>query len=219
MKQKNDIIRYCAGAAFALQAISWLRSGPYMSVVLIALCYMAIGASFVVIGASFFVKKPVLATVGQVVRLLPMAITFLTCLVDGEFSWMIETGQYWVLIQIFLALAAEIIFLVLTITRKKQLGIAAAVACGIACGIASFGNTSLLFSSPMEGMILSLVGYVLAGFAFEAMPSKASAKALGTTQSSAADKIQRMENLQNLLEKGIITQEEFDEKKKQLLEG
>lgn len=206
MKQKNDIIRYCAGAAFALQAISWLRSGLYISAVLIALCYVAIGA-------SFFVKKPVLATVGQVVYLLPLAISFLTALVDGDFSWMVETGQYWELIQMFLTLAAEIIFLVLAITRKKQLGIAAAVI----CGIGYLGNILLLHSSPTVGMILSLAGYVLAGFAFEAMPSKASAKALGATQSSAADKIQRMENLQNLLEKGIITQEEFDEKKKQLL--
>lgn len=217
--KKNDILRYCAGGVFLLKALItllwaliWIfRYGNWSILTSSLITCVPYG----LIGVSFFVKKPVLATVVGAAQVIVCAIGFLICLVDGEFSWAISTGQYWSVIDIILVFAEAIIFLVLTITRKKQLGYAVAVI----CGIDYLGDILLFHSSPTVGMILNVAGYVLAGLAYEHMPAKVRASTPVRAYNSAADIIQRLENLQNLLEKGIITQEEFDAKKHQLLEG
>lgn len=217
--KKNDILRYCAGGVFLLQvliillrALIWIfRYGNWGILISSLITCVPYG----LIGVSFFVKKPVMATVVGAARVIVSAIGFLICLVDGEFSGAISTGQYWIVIRTILGFAQAIIFLVLTITRKKQLGYAAAVIYGIGC----LGNILFLHSSPTVGMILDVAGYVLTGLAYEHMPAKVRASTPVRAYNSAADIIQRLENLQNLLEKGIITQEEFDAKKHQLLEG
>lgn len=196
--KKNDILRYCAGVVFLIQALRQLRSGLNL-VNVIWLIF------FVLIGVSFFIKKPVLTTVGGAVWVLMSAINLIEFLSYGILAW-------YTVAQI-LFLAAKILFLVLTVTRKKPLGYAAAVI----CGIGYLGNILLLHSSPTVGMILTVAGYVLAGFAYEAMPAKVRVSTPVRAYNSTTDKIQRLENLQNLLEKGILTQEEFDEKKKNLL--
>lgn len=204
--KKNDILRYCAGGAFLFQALSQLVGGLYLGNV-IGLIINAL------IGVSFFIKKPVLATVGGAVWILMSAIELIELLSYGVFAMFIEDGRYWWPVMQILFLAADILFFVLTITRKKQLGYAAAVI----CGIGYLGNVLLLHSSPTVGMILTVAGYVLAGLAYGDMPTKVKKTVSAVVYNSAADKIQRLENLQNLLEKGIITQEEFDAKKHQLL--
>lgn len=213
--KKNDILRYCAGGVFLLQVLislfPALQYGNWSNLTVSLITCVPYG----LIGVSFFVKKPVLATVAGAVRVIEYAIFFLICLVDGEFSWAISTGQYWTVIQIILGFAEAIIFLVLTITRKKQLGYAAAAI----CGIDYLGDILIFHGYPTVSMILTVAGYVLAGLTYEAMPAKVRASTPVRAYNSAADIIQRLENLQNLLEKGIITQEEFDAKKHQMLEG
>lgn len=63
-------------------------------------------------------------------------------------------------------------------------------------------------------LIVRVVAFFLLAFAFEGMPTVVKAKSASTT----GDKIERLTKLKDLLDKGILTPEEFEEKKKQILD-
>lgn len=203
VKQKKEIIRYCTGAIFLLLAILNLTDGLSFRNVLLAV-------SFVITGVSFLVKKPVLAIIGGIVLLVSTLVNNLSY---GYLFWCIRDGNFAQLIQILLSIVADVLFIVLAATRKKKFAYASAVAYAIRC----LYTVVLFHTSLSVYMILRIAGLVLAGFAYEDTPAKVKKAVSNVVHSSTADKIQRMENLQNLLEKGIITQEEFDTKKNQLL--
>lgn len=153
--------------------------------------------------------------VGGIILLAGSLISDLTGGYIGYIFWCIENGEFLYLILELLSIATDVLFVILTINRKKQFGYAAAATYAIRYLyiVIFFDDSSVVY------MILRIASLVLAGLSYGNMPAKVKKATSNVEHSSAADKIQRMENLQNLLEKGIITQEEFDEKKKQLLEG
>lgn len=204
VKQKNEVFRYCAGAAFLLLAIMNLKDGLSFQNVLLSV-------SYVITGVSFLTKKPVLAIIGGIVLLVS---TLVSSLSYGYLFWCIRDGNFAQLIRILLSIAVDVLFIVLTATRKKKFAYAAAATYAIRC----LYSVIFFHASLSMYMILRIASLVLAGFAYEDMPAKVKKAAPNVVHSSAADKIQRMENLHTLLEKGIITQEEFDAKKNQLLD-
>lgn len=210
--KKNDILRYCAGGAFLLQALLQL---PYLGNVIWLIIYA-------LIGVSFFIKKPVLATVGGAAWVVMSAINFIGSLSYGAFAWCIERGAYWWPVEQILFLAAKILFVVFTIKRKKQLGIAAA---GLYI-IAYLGEILFLGYSLWIENLLDVACFAFAAFAYESTPVKGKPAApkpnVVQTPNVAQtppvlDKIQQLDKLYGLLEKGILTEEEFDTKKHQLL--
>lgn len=203
VKKNNDMLRYIASGVFFLQAILSLFGGLNLYAVL-----YAIGLALV--GVSFLVKKPTLATIGAVVVLLELVLNYL---IAGFLFWYIDTGRYFGLLHMALALAADILFIVLTVSGKKSMGYAAAA---VAAAQYLAGIIFLHYSLSLT-MLLRLAGLILAGLVCEEAAPKRRAAVPSAAQNSVADTIQRIEKLQGLLEKGIITQEEFDAKKKQLL--
>lgn len=206
VKQKNKIIRYCAGVAFLLLAILELKNRlSFWGVV------FAIG--FAITGVSFLVKKPVLATVGGIILLAGSLISDLT---DGYISslfWCIGAGAFLYPILELLGIATNVLFVILTINGKKQLGYAATATCVI-----GYLARMVFFHSYLSlYMIVRIASLFLAGLAYEDMPAKVKKTVSNMVHISAADKIQHLEKLYDLLEKGILTQEEFEAKKKQLL--
>lgn len=73
----------------------------------------------------------------------------------------------------------------------------------------------------MWGMIiqplLECAGAVFLGFAFSELKDKPKAAAAAPKPSGASDTYEKLTHLKELLDKGIITQEEFDAKKKDIL--
>lgn len=203
MKQKNEVFRYCTGATFLLLAILNFKSSLYSLGVLFTFGY-------VFISASFLIKKPLVATIGGVELL---ASTLVNNLAHGYLSWCFYNGRYALLISIFLSIATDVLFIVLTATRERKFAYAAAATYSIRCLLVILSHGSLSVY-----VILRIISLVLAGFAYEDMPAKVKKATSNVVHSSAADKIQRMENLHDLLEKRIITQEEFEAKKGQLLD-
>lgn len=78
-----------------------------------------------------------------------------------------------------------------------------------------------LFGGAMWGMIiqplLECAGAVFLGFAFSELKDKPKAAAAAPKPSGASDTYEKLTHLKELLDKGIITQEEFDAKKKDIL--
>lgn len=203
VKQKNKSIRYGIGAVFLLLAITDLTSGLFFENVLASIGH-------VLIGVSFLAKEPLLATIGGISHLVAALIYYLSY---GFLFQCIREGDFAQLIDILLSIAVGVLFVVLTATRKKKFAYATAATYTICCLY-----TALLYHVSLpEDMALRIASFVLSGLAYENMPAKVKKATPNVVHSSTADKIQRMENLQNLLEKGIITPEEFDAKKKQLL--
>lgn len=66
-------------------------------------------------------------------------------------------------------------------------------------------------------MLLECAGAVFLGFAFNELKGKPKTKAAAPSASGVSDTYEKLTHLKELLDKGIITQEEFDAKKKDIL--
>lgn len=218
MKQKADIFRYGAGACFALLAI--LQFAMYSFDFSTLLRAMA----FLLMAASFFAQIPTLGTVGGGLHILLAVIQFVPSirLYIERYKY---TGWYSIreityIINALLLIAAYVIFLIMTLKRgnAKRLGYTAAAAVVVRRLVNFLGwGFYVPYILILSDLLLSAAGFLLAGFAYVNMTLESRKPAASTRQNTVADSIQRLENLQRLLEQGIITQEEFDAKKKQLL--
>ena len=66
--------------------------------------------------------------------------------------------------------------------------------------------------------LLFIVGTVLLGIAFHEKREKTNAKApRGVVSPDMAEKIEQLISLKDLLDKGVLTQQEFEEKKQQII--
>lgn len=213
MKQKADIFRYGAGACFALLAILQLADFPMYGFAF-STCLYAI--AYLLMAASFFAQIPTLGTVGSGLHILLAVIPFVT-----NIGWYIRLGEItYLIIDELLPIAAYVIFLIMTLKRgnAKRLGYAAAAVVVVRRFVNFLGwGFYVPYILILSDLLLSAAGFLLAGFAYANVTLESRKPAASTRQNTVVDSIQRLENLQRLLEQGIITQEEFDAKKKQLL--
>ena len=201
MKQKADIFRYGAGACFALLAILLLTKGIYFPNSLYVIAYL-------LMAASFFAQIPTLGTVGSGLYILITVI---------QIRWWYGLED---IICDLLLIVAYVIFLIMTLKRgnAKQLSYAAAAVVVVRVTVVFITCGSYISTGfPLVSALLLAAGFLLAGFAYANMTLKPQKPAVSAQQNTVVDSIQRLEKLQHLLEQGIITQEEFDAKKKQLL--
>ena len=66
-------------------------------------------------------------------------------------------------------------------------------------------------------MLLECAGAVFLGFAFSKLKDKPKAAAVAPKPSGVSDIYEKLTHLKELLDKGIITQEDFDAKKRDIL--
>lgn len=216
MEKNNSSLRYLAGACFAGEAVLALMNGfNFWSL----LCL----AGYALIAVSMFASLPILTTAGAGV----CAITALRTLIFyfGYITWIPK----WILFTEILFLAFWVILIVVGTNKKsaKQLSF---VAGGVAIlrfaiwmigNIVAYGSFGLSFRDFLS-YILLIVGAFMIGMAVDCITAKtptdtnaATSKAASSTP--AESQIDRLIKLKGLLDSGVISQEEFEAKKKQIL--
>lgn len=182
--------------------------------------------AYALVAVGLFVKKPIVSAAGILGATHPFAV-FLICY--GGHVNAFQLFRYggittWVQIifHVFLLLAC------LDRVRSKIWGTASAVT-AVIIGVlfCKYNSSFLLVYFENLGIavicqILLIVGALLLGMAFQTKkaPAKVVTTATGTAVTATIGTettIEKLTKLKQLLDDGIITQEEFDSKKKQLL--
>lgn len=215
MKNKHTL-RYIAGACFAAKAllsvISLAKSGFSISGLLPL-------ASYSFIAVSMFASIPVLTTVGGVICLFYSLISNAWVILHAPIMYKIQSILYAVLWVIVAAIGANK-------KQSKQLGFTAGIAAVlnfliiIVINLKNQGVFGLSFTGFLSYFLL-IIGAFMIGYASADMPVKAAAKpstsAGGANAASSESQTDRLVGIKKLLDSGVITQEEFEEKKKQIL--
>lgn len=229
--QTQSILRIIAGSIFALitvyyliQAITGNEAGIYVGWMLwlrlASMLFMAIGvftgiATISIIGAVLFVVE---------------AVAILGYVLVWSFLW---TGDDWVqVIPLTLSGLAGVFLLLAIIFREpKESYTKFAPALPAICIFLYFlflifwgmGNPALVFKNIVGCIMLSVAFYIMALSQSFGMPEYLSGKKATTTITSNVkvnheSNIEKLSMLSQLLSDGVISREEFDEKKQQILE-
>lgn len=217
--EKKSGLRYVAGAVYVVYAIlniiELVQNGFWIWTFL-----SVVGA--VLVAAGLFIALPVLSAIGSGVcgiGPIRMLIVYLSFSVDSWFP-----KRYIFIAFLFVAFWILLVIACLNTENAKQLGIVAGVvaivrllAILIMDGLYQFTFMGVLWQ------VIIIVGAILLGFAYTGVQNKnitaLSANTAQRTKSVASveSQIERLINLKSLLDSGVITQEEFDVKKKQIL--
>lgn len=221
MKNRN-CFQYIAGACFliacVLEGISCFQlqifSNAYMSFAWrIEVLAPFIGPAVIALG--LFICVPLVSAIGSgIMAMGPIMRLFFTIL--GRIRGISDVS--------FLRLAdflvmAYCILLIIAFWKTKKAKLLGMIAAGTVLAHLLIDYCSFGGFSPrliIENIAL-LLGAIMVAFASVAKPMRAKKKALTVNASSASDRLERLEKLKNLLDNGAITQAEFDEKKKQIL--
>ena len=201
MKNKKTL-QYVAGALFALLGILSLIFSSSLT-----LWSIAFALGYLLIAVSLFASLPILTLVGGVVLVISVGRSLLLNIRHGYFI------PFLVVELIAFALLAVA---GLSPKASKPLGILSAVFYILYRIMSQLGTIKASFTlQSVLYTVLFIAGAVLLGVAFSSNKEKA-APAAGT-MSAGSDKIERLTRLKDLLDKGVLTQEEFEEKKRQIL--
>lgn len=207
VKQKNEVIRYGAGFCFILLAI-------YSQIYGFGLFHCI---SYGLIALSLFIGVPLIGTIGSGLGTLDSAYLLIRVIV---YSFQ-DSSLWWYSCENLLNLVLFGLFLTITLCRryKKRFGIMASVVASVEVllNIISYWEYYIRwFSLPTDILmpIIYILCPILLGASYENMPKYPKKQ---TCQPPISKKLDKLEGLQKLLEQNIITQEEFEEKKKQLL--
>ena len=231
MNEKDlKIIRYLAGAIFlALALSSFLYIYPFL---------FASASSAYTAYSSTSVIRDIVSAIGAVMMavsmLLGMRQVFMvgagfqavSCLVKLLFSRIGTPAQDTVNIISCVLLLAGYVFIALAIQEKKNktiyeiLSIALFLIGCIASQIADYGEVSASsIAFALEDFALIASPILLACIVLENVPQAQTTKTVKQPPKTAKsdNRIEELTKLKDLLDTGVITQEEFDAKKKQIL--
>lgn len=224
MKNKKTL-QYVAGALFALRAIIplvlMLNSGHY------TIWSFLSPLGYFLIAISLFASLQFLTTFGAIVaavnEIRNIIIILRIVLYVPESMWSdyidyisIQNPKLFLAIEV--AAVLYLLFLAICgLSRKaaKILGILSGVIRAISYVVSIGLGQSQLTPLGAVYVVLFVIGAILLGIAFSANEGKA-APAVGTV-SAGSDKIEQLTRLKSLLDMGALTQEEFEEKKRQIL--
>lgn len=224
MEKNISSLRYVAGACFAGTTVLCLISRfQYGFGFWGSLCL----AGYALIAVSMFASLPILTSAGAGL----LAVNSIRNLII-YFGYIIEDGFAWFpkyrLFEEILFLAFCVLLIVVGINKKsaKQLGFVAGGVYVLSYAIYWIGNKvangsfGLSFRSFLF-FVLFTVGAFMIGMAVDCINTKASTgtnEETGTAAFStpAEGQVERLTKLKTLLDSGIISQEEFETKKKQI---
>ena len=226
MESKTKIpFRYIAGGCFAASAIIYfINNCLHYNVFkynLNNLNYISLVLAFAVIAVGLFLSVPMVSAAGSNLFLINQAVQlYLTIpVLSYVLSYHPNSNDFMLFIQVLVLTIFALLLLITCLNRRsaKITGIIAAVIRFVLaiCIVFSFGGSLLeIIMQPL----LECAGAVFLGFAFSELKDKpktivaATPKAPGVT-----DTYEKLTHLKGLLDKGIITQEDFDAKKKDFL--
>lgn len=220
MESKTKIpFRYIAGGCFAACALFCLIRLGFS---LYSLTYFL---AFAAIAVGLFLSIPMVSAAGSALFLIFGVVDLFQFLHDlfSYYSFYFDFYDFTNLIDYLEAVIFSLILLISCLNRRgaKTMGIIAA-AVQVLYIIWVFGScwyldwgVSLWF---VVQLLLECVSAVFLGFAFSELKDTPRAVAAAAPKASGvSDTYEKLTHLKELLDKGIITQEEFDAKKKDIL--
>lgn len=219
MMKNRETLRLIAGACFAISAVLTIVSyAPKLSygfaAFIIPLLFLVIMDGLIAV--SMFTSTPILTTVGSAGQLVFSSLRLIS---DIEFF--ADSGNIGlILLPTILRLFMWLSLIIASIKTKsaKRMGIIAGVIAAVEFVVKIIGHCTI-FGSAIR--IVTIVGVLLVGLSLDGLPArKVAAVASGgqaKIQQGSNNTIERLTRLKALLDKGIITQEEFETKKKQIL--
>ncbi len=222
MESKTKIpFRYIAGGCFAARTVIYLiDSFSYQNPFTFDSLSMIL--SFAAIAVGLFLSVPMVSAAGSALFLIyhlirngiPLFIN-----ISDNFSSLFILGTCFLRIP-FVIFALLLLITCLNRRSAKVTGIIAAAvrfipAAYVVYLFVSFGGT--LWRIVLVPL-LECAGAVFLGFAFSELKDKPrAAAAAAPTASGVSDTYEKLTHLKELLDKGIITQEDFDAKKRDIL--
>lgn len=221
--ENKRTLRYIAGACFAIYAVlivvSLVRNGFYAGSL-----FPLIGA--VLIAVSMFASIPVLTTVGSALHLVSAAGTLIgyIILMLNDYSWFLM--RYLLYSIMFLVIWFFLLIASINTKSAKSMGIIAGIVAAvhfvavIIGNIADGGSIGLTFLNVLSYLVI-IAGALLIGLSSEASEINQVTSSVSSDkaqiQQGSDNTIERLTKLKALLDNGVITQEEFDSKKKQII--
>ena len=219
---ENKALKYIAAICFAIIAV-------WDIVNLFDYFYFwdligVVGSIFVVI--ALLTATPILSTVG-----FALWSSGILCTLVGNFEWILHGALPFDLVIVWVvSLVFYVLLMIAGIKPKsaKTLGLIATilavvrlVAHVIRNVIEGYGITA---TSILRGLLL-IAGTLLLGLTYDSFSKKAVVSKAAVTQNSNVSaqgifedsNVEKLMRLKSFLDEGVITQEEFDEKKKQIL--
>ena len=227
MENKN-ILRYIAGGCFAVYALIYISTLVRSFNIWNLLLFIAVA----IIAVGILIKVPILVTVGSVLRIilaLRSVIMYATVINSYKYDYgMDDVIMLYKRIQLR-SIVVALFFMVLLLVSilpnlSKVLGFVAG-GLGVVQLVLPIVQSTPINALSIIQYVLFIVGAILFGLYMDGNQATtipkpkavASTSAISSTQVAASNKIERLIKLKELLDKGIISQEEFDEKKKQIL--
>lgn len=225
MENKNlNIFRYVSGGLFVLSVLypvikSLGGAAPSFTTILA-------WVAWTLMAAAMFTEKYALLAVGAGIRILQALMSLISMV--PMLSYSVTNIGY--VINTLLAVVGLVLILLASVKRDsaKTLGIVAAAVTIvgrmlIGVGFLAHGGIGLAFQLATQGMFVNIVlavAFVFAGFAMHTIKQKPVAAVMQTAAPvvNTGDRIEKLMKLKALLDSGVLTQEEFDAKKKSLLD-
>ena len=218
--KKLKIIRYLAGAIFLSLALS-----SFLCSFLCSFLYYTTGYKIRYIVSALGAIMMAVSLFSGMYQIFMVGVGFqaVSCLVRLLSSWMSTVN----IISCILLLAGYVL-IALAIQEKKNktiyeiLSIALFLIGCIASQIADYGEVSASsIAFALEDFALIASPILLACIVLENVPQAQTTKTVKQPPKTAKsdNRIEELTKLKDLLDTGVITQEEFDAKKKQILEG
>lgn len=236
MEKKNINFRYVAGACFGIEVL-YIIINIVAGYTLFDLSTLVLIAGYALIAASMFTSIDILTSVGGGFLAAIVINSFIEFTKYWDWDWDYFWDYFWItlsttpllVIADFILLVVYILFVLIGLNRNnaKTISIVAAALIVVRFIMRTLhykiysGSFHLNFGDILFYTIL-IIGTIMIGLALNIDDVKDSS---GKTASSngvnlmtpAESQIDRLTKLKGLLDNGVISQEEFDAKKKQIL--
>lgn len=234
MEKKNNSLRYVAGACFGIRALIYINSvvrnmqdgyrlSPWTLISIVGCALIAV---------SMFASVDILTSVGGGILAVGAARRLIL-----DFGRFLDFGRYGFypkryLIADFIWLVVCILFVVIGLNRKN-----AKTICIVAGALLAVGFLVVIFGALCDKIyydffplgfieflrnVIEIVGTIMMGLALNIDDAQDSSSKTASTsgihsRTPTESQMDRLAKLKDLLDNGVISQEEFDSKKKQIL--
>lgn len=229
MEKKNNNFRYVAGACFVIKVLYIIISNIVAGYTLFNPSTLVTILGYALIAASMFASVDILTSVGGGILAADTIKSLISITKIMLYLWDYFRDSLDFLLSLtpaFILSVVYILFVVIGLNRKnaKTISIVAAALLVVNFLVTVLSNSSsdLHFGNILFNYILLIIGTIMIGLALNIDDVKASSGKTASLNSinlttPAENQIDRLTKLKDLLDNGVISQEEFDAKKKQIL--